>query len=172
MKKKESLPLVYIFGLPVLLIISTFIAHIHITIHGTPLYLYACIYPLTYFMTCLIRKKTNLTLTLTMMALALVTQTLVFVLQWVLIDYIDGFLMINTFLSFLLEQIILIFGYDFLINIEKENYIPIVIVLLIVSAVGTAFFGALIEGYCISLSILPRLAYVVVLPTLLANKNK
>ena len=172
MKKKESLPLIYILGLPIILVVSSFVAHKHLLLHGTPLYLYAFIYPLTYFMSCLIRKKTNLNIALAMMSLALITQTLIFVLQWALVNKMDGFLMICTFLSFLLEQIILIFGYDFLVNAKKETYMPIFILLLIVGAIGSAFFGVMIEGFFISLSILPRLAYVVILPAFLAEKDK
>jgi hypothetical protein len=43
---------------------------------------------------------------------------------------------------------------------------------LAVSAIDNAFFGAIIEGQYISLSILVRVIYVVVVPAVLARKTE
>lgn len=172
MKSKEKLPAVFILSLPIILIIASTMAHQHISILGSPIYLYAFIYPLTYLFSCWITKKTDLKSALNAMATTLVLQTVVFVLNWIFFNIMDAYLMIYTFLAFFLEQLILIFTYDFLVKIKKDTFMSMFLLLLFVSAINNIFFGAFIEGYCLSLSILPRLAYVVILPAVLARNDK
>lgn len=173
MKNKEKLPTTFILALPIILIIASTMAYEHINILGTPLYLYAFMYPLTYLFSCWITKKTDLSKALGVMSLALILQSVVFVVKWIFFNSIDAYLMIYTFLAFFLEQLILIFTYNFFIKIEKDTFTPIFLLILFVSIINNVFFGAFIEGYCLSLSILPRLAYAVIIPAIIArNDNK
>ena len=145
MKKKNTLPLILVLGLPIILVVSNFIARLHINILETPLYLSAVIYPLTYLCTCLIIKKTSSKQAIYLMALALGAQSLSCVVQWIMLGDVDCSATLSTFISFLLGQLIIIVGYD---------------------------YGTIIEGLTISLTFLVRLIYVVVIPLVIANNNE
>ena len=106
------------------------------------------------------------------MGITLVIASLTYVLQWAMLDFIDAYVMIYSFLSFLICQIIFIYTYDFLRKIGRDTYGWVFILVLIVSAIDNAFFGAVIEGQTISLSMLIRLLYVVGIPVGLAKKNE
>lgn len=170
-KNKESLPLINVLGLPIILIISTYIARVHFNILGSPLYLSTIIYPLTYLMTLITLKKTNVRSAMSIMAVSLLSQTLAFVVSWVLLDTLDYALMISTFISFLTNQLIIIVIYEFLSTTKQNTYLPIFILILVVSIIDNVIFGNLIEGKIISLSILVRLIYVVVIPAIVAIKK-
>ena len=60
----------------------------------------------------------------------------------------------------------------FLRKIKKDTYAWVFILFLAVSALDNAFFGAIIEGQYISLSILVRVIYAVVVPAVLARKTE
>lgn len=172
MGKNKSLPLIYVLGMPIIFIIANFMAHLHISIVGSPLYFGILLYPLTFLISGLIIRKTNYKDALRIMAVSLISAALAFVVEWALLDTMDPYLMIYAFLSFLICQLIFIYTYDFLIKIKKDSYIPVLILILIVSAIDNAFFGIIIEGQYISLSILIRLIYVIALPIALARKTK
>ena len=106
------------------------------------------------------------------MAVTLITAALTYVMQWALLSSMDYFVMIYSFLSFLIGQLIFIYTYDFLRKINKDTYGWVFILFLAVSAIDNAFFGAVIEGQTISLSMLIRLLYVVGIPVGLAKKNE
>lgn len=171
MEKNKSLPLIYVIGMPIIFIVANFMAHLHINIAGSPLYFCVLLYPLTFLISGLIVKKTNYKDALRIMVVSLISATLAFVVQWALLDSIDFYLMIYAFLSFLICQLIFIYTYDFLIKIEKNGYIAVFILTLIVSILDNAFFGMIIEGQYISLSILVRLIYAVAIPIALAKKT-
>lgn len=170
MKEKETSPLLLVLAFPITLIIATFFARIHITILGSPLYIYPFIYPLTYLFSCIILKETDLKSALSMMAIAQVAQSIAFIIGWVILGKMDQLLMIYTFLAVLIEQLILIYTYDFLIKIKKDTYMPLLILLFVVSLINNFLFGAFIEGYILSVSILARLIYAIILPVLIARK--
>ena len=172
MKKKETLPLIYLLGMPIIFVIANLIARTHFEISGGPFYFSVLLYPLTYLLSGLITKKSSYKKGLVVMAISLITATLTYVLQWALFARIDGLVMIYSFLSFLINQLIFIYTYDFLIKINKNTYGWVLILMLVVSAIDNAFFGAIIEGQYISLSILARVLYVVVIPVFLAEKTK
>lgn len=106
------------------------------------------------------------------MAVTLITAALTYVMQWALLSSMDYFVMIYSFLSFLIGQLIFIYTYDFLRKINKDTYGWIFILFLVVSAIDDAFFGAIVEGQYISLSILARVIYAVVVPAVLARKTE
>lgn len=169
--ENKKIPLLYVIGMPLIFIIASFIGRIYFTILGSPLYLSVLIYPLTFLISGLVIKKANYKESITVMAISLISVTLFFVLKWVLFDTIDSWLMIYSFLSFLICQLIFIYTYDFLIKINKDNYIAVFLVTLIVLAIDNAFFGVIIEGTCISLSILVRIIYLVAIPVALASNS-
>lgn len=171
MKESKKLPLIYLLGMPVVLIIANFMARFHIEIFGSPLYFSVLLYPLTYLFSGMIVKKTDYKKSLLIMAVSLMCAALTFVVQWALLDSIDNFVMIYSFLSFLICQLIFIYTYDFLIKMKKNTYGWVFILVLVVSAIDNAFFGAVIEGQYISVSILIRLAYTVIIPVVLAKKT-
>jgi uncharacterized PurR-regulated membrane protein YhhQ (DUF165 family) len=170
-KQSKSLPLLYVFGLPIILIVSTYIAHIHFTILGSPFYLSVLIYPLTYLITCLVVKKSNLSTALDLMAVSIVCQAFTFVVIWSLIGEMDSLLMICTFLSFVLNQLIIIVVYNYLLKTKMDTYLAIFILIVIVSGIDNILFGGLIEGETISLSILARLMYAVIIPAIVARSD-
>ena len=171
MENKKSLPLVLVLGLPIILIVSTFMARLHIEIGSSPLYISTFLYPLTYLLICLIIKKTNSKNAFNIMSVALISQSLAFIIEWIMLNKMDCYVMICTFLSFLFSQLILIYTYDFLRKTKKDGYFAILLLIGIVSAIDNAFFGACIEGQTISLSILVRLVYVIIIPLVLAEKK-
>ena len=105
------------------------------------------------------------------MSVTLVCAALTFVVQWSLLSTIDNLVMIYSFLSFLICQLIFIYTYDFLIKMKKDTYGWVFLLVLLVSAIDNAFFGAMIEGQYVSVSILIRLAYTVIIPVVLAKKG-
>ena len=84
----------------------------------------------------------------------------------------DYFAMIYIFMSVLINQLIFIYTYDFLLKINKNTYLWVFLLVVVVSAIDNAFFGAIIEGKYVSLSILVRIIYAVVIPVVLAKKSK
>lgn len=158
--------------MPILFIIANFAAKSHIEILGSPLYFSVFIYSLIYLISGHIIQKTGYKDSLKIMAFSLISASLAFVLEWVLLDAMNAYVMIYAFLSFLICELIFIYGYDFLIKINKNGYFAVLLLLLIVSAIDHAFFAVIIEGQYISLSILVRLLYVVFLPVLLAKKSE
>ena len=172
MKKSTKLPLIYLLGMPILFIVANFFARTHFDVAGSPFYFSVILYPLTYLISGLIVKKTDYKTSLLMMGITLVIASLTYVLQWAMLDFIDAYVMIYSFLSFLICQIIFIYTYDFLRKIGRDTYGWVFILVLIVSAIDNAFFVAVIEGQTISLSMLIRLLYVVGIPVGLAKKNE
>lgn len=171
MEKNKSIPLIYVVGMPIIFIAANFMAHLHISIAGSPLYFCALLYPLTFLISGLIIKRTNYKDALRIMIVSLISATLAFVVQWTLLDIIDFYLMIYAFLSFLICQLIFIYTYDFLIKIKKDGYVAVFLLTLVVSVLDNAFFGIMIEGQCISLTILIRLIYAIIIPVALARKT-
>ena len=169
-KNKDSLPLVNIIGLPIILIIATSIARIHIDVLGSPLYISVFIYPLTYLMTLITLKKTNVKNAMNIMAVSLISQSLAFVISWILLHTLDYSLMIATFISFLINQLIIIVVYDFLYEIRQDSYALLFILLLIVSIIDNVIFGNFIEESIITISILVRIIYLVMIPAIIARK--
>lgn len=169
-KNKESLPLIYVLGLPMLLIIATYMARLSFTILKTPLFIGTFIYPLTYLMTFIVIKKTSQRNALNIMAISIVSQALSFIVSWTLLNSMDYALMIATFMSFVINQLIVIVMYDFLVSVKQDTYCMLFFVLLLISAIDTVIFGCFIEGKVIGLSILIRLAYCVIIPALIAKK--
>lgn len=171
-KKQEKLPLIYLLGMPIIFIVANFLARTHVEILGSPLYFSVLLYPLTYLLSGLIVKKASYKKSLLIMAVTLITAALTYVTQWALLSSMDYFVMIYSFLSFLIGQLIFIYTYDFLRKINKDTYGWIFILFLVVSAIDDAFFGAIVEGQYISLSILARVIYAVVVPAVLARKTE
>lgn len=171
MEKKKKLPLIYVLGMPIIFIVANFMAYLHIEIAGSNLYFSVLLYSLTFLISGLIIRKTNYKDALYIMAVTLISASLAFVVEWALMDILNPYLMIYTFISFLISQLIFIYTYDFLIKIKKDTYIPVFLLVLVVSAIDNAFFGTIVEGQYISLSILIRLIYTVALPVVLAKKN-
>ena len=171
MEKSKEIPLVYVIGMPLIFIIASFIARLHVTILGTPLYFSVLLYPLTFLISGLIIKKTDYKEGIAVMTISLISVTLVFVLKWVLFNIMDSWLMIYSFLSFLICQLIFIYGYDFLIKINKDSYMVVFLLMLVILAIDSAFFGVIIEGHNISLSILVRIIYIVAFPIILASNR-
>ena len=168
-KKQEKLPLIYLLGMPIIFIVANFLARTHVEFLGSPLYFSVLLYPLTYLLSGLIVKKASYKKSLLIMAVTLITAALTYVMQWALLSSMDYFVMI---LSFLIGQLIFIYTYDFLRKINKDTYGWIFILFLVVSAIDDAFFGAIVEGQYISLSILARVIYAVVVPAVLARKTE
>lgn len=170
-KRKRSVPLIYIIGMPIIFVIANFIATLHIDILGSPLSFSVLLYPLTFLISGLIIKKSDYRNALRIMAISLISASLALVLQWALLDMMNGYVMIYAFLSFLICQLIFIYTYDFLIKIEKDSYMLVFLLVLVISVLDNAFFGILVERQYISLSILIRLIYAVAIPVKLAKKT-
>lgn len=170
-KKQETLPLIYLLGMPIIFIVANFLARTHVQILGSPLYFSVLLYPLTYLISGLIVKKTSYKKGLLVMSITLITAALTYVIQWALLSSMDYFVMIYSFLSFLIGQLIFIYTYDFLRKIDKDTYGWVFILVLAVSAIDNAFFGAIVEGQYVSLSILVRVIYAVIVPVGLAKKK-
>lgn len=171
MKKEKTLSLVYVLGMPIIFIIANFIARAHFSVVGSPFYYSVLLYPLTYLISGIVTKKTNYKNGLLMMAITLLIAALTFVVQWALLDRMDYVVMIYAFLSFLICQLIFIYVYDFLRKINKDTYGWIFLLTVIVSAIDSAFFGVMVEGQVISLSVLARIIYAVAIPVFLAKKS-
>lgn len=172
MKEKQTLPLIYLLGMPIIFIVANFIARTHIEILGSPLYFSVLLYPLIYLISGLIIKRTDYKKGLLVMSVTLISAALTYVVQWSLLSSLDYYVMIYSFLSFLIGQLIFVYTYDFLIKMKKDTYGWVFILVLLVSVIDGAFFGAIIEGQYISLSILVRVIYAVVIPAVLARKTE
>ena len=171
MKNNEKIPLIYLLSMPVILILASLFAHLHISILTSPFYLSVLIYPLLLLVLGLIVKKTSHAKAVTVLSVTLVIQSLVFIMQWVLFDVIDYYLMIYTFISVLFCGLLFIYAYDFLRNIKKDTYIYVFLIVLIISILDNMIFGQLIEGNIISLSILVRVLYAVLIPVFLSKNT-
>lgn len=171
MKKSEKIPLIYILGMPIIFIIANCISTLHINILGSTMYFSVLLYPLTFLISGLIIRKNNYKNALAVMALSLISASLECVFEWVVLDTMNAYVMIYAFISFLICQLIFIYAYDFLIKINKDNYLPVFILLVVVSAIDNAFFGAIIEGNFITISILIRIIYVIAIPVVLAKNT-
>lgn len=171
-KSKETLPLIYVLGMPIIFIVANFLARTHIEIVGSPLYFSVLLYPLTYLLSGLIVKKSGYKKGLLVMAITLIIAALTYVVEWALLNTMDYYVMIYSFLSFLIGQLIFIYTYDFLLKMNKNTYGWVFILVAVISAIDVAFFGAIIEGQYISLSILVRIIYAVAIPVMLAKKTE
>ena len=168
---KREIPLIYIVGMPVVLIVANTIAYLNIkTLGGSHIYISVFLYPITFLISGLIVKKTNYKDALRMMAVSLISTSLACVLQWSLLNSMQAWVMIYSFLSFLICQLIFIYIYDFLVKIKKDTYMPIFLLFALVLGIDHAFFGLTIEGQVISLSIIIRSAYAVIFPLCIAKK--
>lgn len=171
MEKKTTLPLIYVIGMPIIYVISIFIANLHVEVMGTTLYFISLVFSLVFLISGLIIRKTDYKDALLIMAVSLVGASLTYVVQWVMLDVIDCWVMFYSFISFLICQVIFICGFNFLESTNKDSYMPVFLLILIVNVIDNILFGILIEGKYISLSILPRLIYSVVLPIFLAKNT-
>lgn len=172
MKKKESLPLIYLLGMPIIFIVANFLAKTHVEILGSSLYFSVLLYPLTYLISGLIVKKADYKKSLLIMAVTLITAALTYVVEWAMLNTMDAYVMIYSFLSFLIGQLIFIYTFDFLRKIKKDSYGWVFVLTLVVTLIDGAFFGAIIEGQYISMSTLVRIIYLVVIPAVLAKNTK
>ena len=170
-KKTESLPLIYLLGMPIIFIVANFLARTHIEILGSPLYFSVILYPLTYLISGLIVKKADYKRSLLVMAVTLITASLTYVVEWALLSSMDAYVMIYSFLSFLIGQLIFIYTFDFLRKIKKDSYGWMFVLTLVVTLIDGAFFGAIIEGQYVTISTLVRIIYVVAIPAILAKKT-
>ena len=172
MENKKTLPIIYVIGMPIILIIANFMANLHITtLGGSAIYFSVLLYPLTILISGLIVRKTDYKNALRMMSVALITASLAGVIEWALLSSMRPWVLIYSFLSFLLCQLIFIFTYDFLIKIKKDTFMRVFLLIAVVSIIDHAFFGAIIEGKYISLSILIRAIYMAVFPAILARNT-
>lgn len=172
MKESNKLPLIYVIGMPIVFLVAFVLNTKYIQIGNAYLYISVFLYPLTYLISGLITKKTSYKDGLLIMAVSLVTVALASVVRWSMLDILEPWSMIYAFLSFLICQLIFIYGYDFLIKTKKDTYGFVFILLVLIGAIDNAFFGIIVEGQWVSISILIRLIYVVVLPVVLARNSK
>lgn len=170
MENKTKLPLIYIIGLPIIVLVANALANIKFTILGSYLSVSAFLYPLSFFITCLIIKKTNYKNALRIMIFALAAEVLAAVVEWIILKEMDSYIMIYGYLSLIICQLILIYVYDFLVKKKKDTFIFVFLLLLMVNAIDNAFFGAIIEGQYISFSSAIRLIYAIVLAGILTKK--
>lgn len=171
MKSNKKAPLIYILGMPIILIIANCISTLHIEILGSTLYFSVLLYSLTFLISGLIIRKSEYKTALAVMALSLISASLACVFEWVVLDTMNAYVMIYAFMSFLICQLIFIYVYDFLIKIKKDTYLPVFILLAVVSMIDNAFFGAIIEGKLITISILIRIICVIAIPVVLARNS-
>lgn len=141
MKQNTKLPLIAVLALPILLIISTEVADISFNFMGHPIYLINFIFPLTFLTSILISKKTESKNAMTLVILALIIQSLTFVLKWALLGTINYALMEVTFFGFLLSQLLVLLGYEVLKEIKKDSkWIYVLFVLLLATLIETSFY--------------------------------
>ncbi len=170
--KKRKLPLIYIIGMPIILVLANAVAYLKFGIvKGANIYISVFLYPLTFLISGLIIKKTNYKDALQIMAVSLISASLASVIEWALLNIAQPWVMIYSFLSFLICQLIFIYVYDFLIKTKKDTYFIVFLLLALVLGIDHAFFGTIIERQIISESILIRLAYCVIFPLFLAKKT-
>ena len=143
MKKdtKLPLPLILVFALPILLIISSQVARITFTVFGQTIYLNTFIFPITLFISVYITKRRESKTAMTIVILSLVTQCLAFVLQWALFGYIDYVLMEITFLAFFISQLFILLGYEVLKELKKtQKYGYVLIIFALATLIETMFY--------------------------------
>lgn len=171
MKKEEKLPLILIWGMPVIAIIASMLSNVHINMINSSINASVFFYPLIILLLGLIMKKTNYKRAINLLAVTLIVESLVFVLKWALLDIMDYYLMIYLFTSILFCGLIFIFAFEFLRNFKIDSYVPVFILVLIITLLDNAIFALLVEGEFINLSILVRLGYSVVIPVFLAKNT-
>lgn len=171
MKKNEKIPLIYILGMPIIFIIANSISTVHIELLGSTLYFSVLLYPLIFLISGLIIRKSDYKKAMAIVGLSLISASLEGVFEWIAFDTMNAYVMIYAFMSFLICQLIFIYTYDFLIKINRDTYLPVLILLAIVSSIDNAFFGTIIEGKFITISILVRIIYVVAIPVVLAKNS-
>ena len=171
MNEKQKLPLIDIFAMPIILIIASYTAHIHFNILSAPLYISVFLYPLLYLFMGIIVKKSDYKRAISILAFSLVIQSLVFVIQWVLLDKMDCFLMVYSFVSVLLCGLLFIYSYTFLRQLKIDTYIPVFLLIFVLSMLDNEFFSLMIGGSAFGLSVLVRLLYACAIPVLLARNT-
>ncbi len=169
MKKEEKLSPIVVVGMPVIAIIASFVSHIHIPILNSYINVSVFFYPLLMLFLGLIVKKENCSKAISLLAVTLLIQSLTFVLKWVLLDIMDYYLMIYTFLSTLFCGAIFVLAYEFLRKMKIDTYVPMFIVIAAITLVDNEMFSLLIKENFINVSILVRLIYAVVIPVFLAK---
>lgn len=175
-EKNKTLPLIYVLSMPAIFIIANCIAGLYFKVEGiyfqiesANLYVSVLLYPLLYLISGLIIRKTNYKDALRMMVVTLIASTLVFVIQWGIYDVINTNISIYAFLSFVICELIFIYTYDFLMKKNKDTYIPLFILIFVISIIDSIFFGALVEGTLSSASLLVRAVYIIILPAMLSE---
>ncbi len=171
MKKEEKLPLILILGMPIIAVIASMLSNIHINIINSSINLSVFFYPLLILILGMIIKKTSYQRAIDMLAVTLIVQSLAFVLKWALLDVMEYYLMIYSFISIFFCGIIFILGFEFLRNLKKDSYIPVFILTLVITLLDNGIFALLIEGEFVNVSILVRLGYSIVIPVFLAKNT-
>ena len=169
MKKEENLSPIVVVGMPVIAIIASFVSHIHIPILNSYINVSVFFYPLLMLFLGLIVKKESCSKAINLLAVTLLIQSLTFVLKWVLLDIMDYYLMVYTFLSTLFCGIIFVLAYEFLRKMKIDTYFPMFIVIAAITLADNEMFSLLIKENFINVSILVRLIYAVVIPVFLAK---
>ena len=140
MKENSKLPLILVLALPLLLIVSTELAHVTINIGSQVFYITAFIFPFTFLASLLITKKTQSKNGITLVILSLIIECLVFVLKWVLLGVLDFVLMEVTFFAFFLPHFIILLGYEALRELKKTDKFGYVFFILFVSTLIETMF--------------------------------
>ena len=141
MKENSKLPLVLVLALPLLLIVSTELAHVTFNINGEIFYVSAFIFPFTFLASLLITKKSQSANAITLVILSLIIECLAFVLKWVLLGTADYALMEVTFLAFFLSHFLILLGYEGLKETKKiDKYGRVLLILLVSTLIETMFY--------------------------------
>ncbi len=171
MKEKKTLPLILVIGMPIVYILANFMTNFHFVIKGNIVSVSVFLYPIAYLISGLITRKTNYKDALRIMGVTLISGALAYVIGWSLLDTINPWAMICSFLSFLICQLIFIYVFDFLIKMKKDTFFPIWFLAFVVNAIDQAFFGLLLEGDYLTSSIIIRAFYILLIAMVLAKKN-
>ena len=172
MKEKKSLPLILVIGLPIVYIFANLMLNSHLAIKGHVVSFSVFLYPLTFLISGLIIKRTNYKDALRIMVVALGSGALAYVIGWSLLDMLNPWGMIYSFISFLICQLIFIYVFDFLIKMKKDSFFPIWFLAFGVNAIDQAFFGLLLEGQYLSASVVIRALYILLTALALDKNNK
>lgn len=141
MKENTKLPLILILALPILLIVSTEVAHLSFNLFGQTIYISTLIFPITLFISVLITKMKESKTAMTIVILTLIIQCLVFVLKWVFFGTADYALMEITFLAFFISQLVILLGYEVLKELKKtQKYFYVLIIFLFATLIETMFY--------------------------------
>ena len=174
--KDKTLPLIYLISMPVIFIVANCIAGLYFKISGiyfeiesANLYVSVLLYPLLYLISGVIIRKTNYKDALRIALVSLISASLVFVIQWGMFDVFNARISVYAFLSFVICQLIFIYTYDFLVKKNKDRYIPIFLLLLVITLIDSILFGALVEGTLSSASMFVRALYLLILPAMLTE---